>query len=454
MEFEIVVEAVKHAITNNDWKSASEAINTLPYPDIAGVLDHLPSDSALKLFKRCQYDKQSIIFGYMSPSTQSEMVKQMGRSELTTLFETMDHDERADVYNRLSEEERQNILPGLAHAEREDIRTLASYEEGTVGSIMTSAYVSLPENLTVSEALERIRQEAPDAETIYQIYIVDKQRHLKGAVSLRDLMLADGHTVISDFMVTEVLLAHADDDRSNAAELIARYDLLALPIVDDKERMVGIVTHDDAYDVSREKSTQDQMSLGGVRTNPSEPTISLKGVPITQLYRMRVFWLVILVFGNIFSGAGIAYFEGLIEQVVALVFFLPLLIASGGNAGAQSATLMVRSLATGDVKMRDWFTMLWKETSVSLLLGLSMAAAVYFIGYYRGGAEIALVVAVSMVLITIVGSVIGMSLPFVLTHFKQDPASASAPLVTTICDAAGILIYFNIANLILNIPAT
>lgn len=181
--------------------------------------------------------------------------------------------------------------------------------------------------------------------------------------------------------------------------------------------------------------------------------VSLKDASVWLLYRMRVFWLVVLVFGNIFSGAGIAHFEELIESMVTLVFFLPLLVDSGGNAGSQSATLMVRALATGDVRGRDWFSMLGKEISVALLLGLSMALAVSVIGVYRGGIDIALVVSLTMVIIVIVGSVIGMSLPFLFTKFKLDPASASAPLITSICDATGVLIYFNIASMILEMPA-
>ena len=453
MELDTIIHATQSAVARNDWKTASGIVNALPYPDIASVLGHLSAEAALQLLRRCQYDKQSIIFGYMAPRIQSEIAQLMSRSELTALFEKMEHDERADLYNRLSEEERQSILPGLAHAEREDIRTLASYKEGTIGSIMTSAYVSLHDDLTVAQALERIRLEAPDAETIYQIYIVDKQRHIKGTVSLRELMLANPNAVLRDIMVTDVLHARADEDQNEAANQIARYDLLALPIVDDKQRIVGIVTHDDALDVSREESTEDQMRLGAVSTVGSGLNISLKDASIAVLYRMRVFWLVILVFGNIFSGAGIAHFEELIESMVALVFFLPLLVDSGGNAGSQSATLMVRALATGDVRARDWFSMLGKEITVALLLGLSMAAAVSIIGFYRGGPDIALVVALTMIVIVIVGSVIGMSLPFLLTRFKLDPASASAPLITSICDGVGVLIYFNIANILLEMPA-
>lgn len=454
MELDTIIQATQSAVARNDWKNASNIINGLPYPDIATVLGHVSTEEALQLLRRCQQDKQSIIFGYLEPSIQSSIAQLMNRSELTALFEKMDHDERADLYNRLSEEERQSILPGLAHAEREDIRNLASYEEGTIGAIMTSAYVSLHADLTVTEALERIRLEAPDAETIYQIYIIDKQRHLEGTASLRDLLLANQQATLRDIMVKEVIHARADEDQNEAATQIAHYDLLALPVVDDQQRMVGIVTHDDALDVAQEESAEDQMRLGAVTGQiGGKLNVSLKDASIWLLYRMRVFWLVVLVFGNIFSGAGIAHFEELIESMVTLVFFLPLLVDSGGNAGSQSATLMVRALATGDVRGRDWFSMLGKEISVALLLGLSMALAVSVIGVYRGGIDIALVVSLTMVIIVIVGSVIGMSLPFLFTKFKLDPASASAPLITSICDATGVLIYFNIASMILEMPA-
>lgn len=450
MELDLAVQEVQVAVANNDWQKGMELLRPLPAPDLANVLCELDIDAALNFLRRYPAKEQSSIFGYLRPAIQSALAELMSRSELTQLFELMDHDERADLYNRLSEEERLSILPGLAHAEREDIRTLASYEEGTSGAIMTSAYVSLPEYLTATEALQRIRQIAPDAETIYQIYIVDDARHLIGTISLRDILLAPPYTKLSAIMVTEVIHCQVNDPQSVAAHSIAHYDLISLPVVDEENRLVGIITHDDALDVTQEESTDDQMRLGAV---DGSPAMSLKEASIGMLYRMRVFWLVILVFGNVFSGAGIAYFEGLIESMVALVFFLPLLVDSGGNAGSQSATLMVRALATGEVKMRDWFLLLSKEFTVAFLLGLSMAAAVSLIGLFRGGLVLAVIVATTMVVIVLVGSLIGMSLPFILTRFKLDPASASAPLITSICDAAGVLIYFNVANLLLDFPA-
>lgn len=310
------------------------------------------------------------------------------------------------------------------------------YDSDSVGSIMKSSYLVLGAVQTVAEALATIRSEADNLETIYQAYVLESNRLLVGAVSLRDLILADPQTRIEQIMVKELIFSQADAPRTDAAHKIAFYNLLAVPVVNETGQMVGIVTHDDALDVTEEENTEDQLKLGAV----GDIGLSLKDATIGALYRTRVGWLVILVFGNIFSGAGIAHFENLIESMVALVFFLPLLVDSGGNAGSQSATLMVRALATGKVVAKDWLQMLGKEFSVSLLLGISMAVAVSFVGFFRAGPEIAVIVSVTMIVIVVVGSVIGMLLPFILTRFNLDPASASAPLVTSICDGVGVLI--------------
>jgi len=246
-------------------------------------------------------------------------------------------------------------------------------------------------------------------------------------------------------MIKDVIKIPVDKAQEEVARIVARYDLLALPVVDADGRMVGIVTHDDAMDVAESEATEDihkGMSIGQLEDGVSR-------VPLWSLYRKRVFWLVLLVFANLFSGAGIAYFEETIAAQVALVFFLPLLIGSGGNAGAQAATLMVRGMATGDVGVKDWSKMLGRELLVAGSLGLTMAIAVAPIGIFRGGEAVAIIVALSMVTIVLFGSLIGMCLPFVLERFKVDPATASAPLVTTLIDATGVLIYFSIATAIL-----
>jgi magnesium transporter len=263
-----------------------------------------------------------------------------------------------------------------------------------------------------------------------------------GSVRLEELILAKGGERIADLMERNTHELRVDDDQEEAARRLARYDVLALPVVDADGRLVGILTHDDALDVLQDEATEDFHRVGSV----GHIAGGLRAASFRTLYRKRAPWLILLVFANIFSGAGIAYFEDTIAAYVALVFFLPLLVDSAGNAGSQSATLMVRALATGDVVLRDWGGMLGRELGVALLLGITMAVAVSFIGVFRGGPEIAVVVALTMVIVVSVGSVIGMSLPFVLSRLNLDPAAASAPLVTSIADAAGVVIYFGIAT--------
>jgi magnesium transporter len=386
------------------------------------------------------------VFSYFEPEQQVRMALEFPRATLAELVSEMPADERTDLFKRFDQNQRDMLLPALAAAEREDICKLSAYVEGTAGALMTSDYASLKKDMTVAQAMAYLRDEAPAAETIYQVYVIDEQRHLLGALSLRDLILADPHRTIQDLMSSDVVSADVTDDQEDIAKKVARYDLLALPITDEHGVLMGIVTYDDAMDVVSEEATDDIHKSAGVSTIIG----SIKGASIGLLYRKRIFWLVLLVFGNLFSGAGIAHFQDIIAANIVLVFFLPLLVDSGGNAGSQSATLMVRALATGEVVMRDWLYLIGREALVALALGGTMAAAVSLLGYIRGDSTIALVLALSMVSIVMIGCMIGMSLPFVLSKFNFDPASASAPLITSVCDATGVVIYLFIASQLLS----
>lgn len=410
--------------------------------DVAQVLAALPPDEAMAALGLLDLNARAALFGYLPPANQVELSRLLSRRDLAAIVSAMSHDERADLFKKLDEKERKTLLPALAQAEREDLRKLASYPEGTAGSVMTSDYAVLTPDLKVGKALSELRIQAPDSETIYIAYIVDDERRLVGVISLRDLLLARPGERVGDLMTTAVVQVAADAPREEAARLISHYDLLALPVVNGGGKLVGIVTQDDAMDVQAEEATEDFHRSGTVQ----KLTESVRTASIFLLYRVRIVWLVLLVFGNIFSGLGIAYFEDTIAAYVVLVFFLPLLIGSGGNAGSQSSTLMVRALATGDVRFTDWGVMIGREVIVAALLGLTMALAVSLLGFIRGGIEVAFVVAASMVLIVLVGSLIGMSLPFLLARFKLDPATASAPLVTSLTDVLGVLIYFAVAT--------
>lgn len=431
------------AIQSNNFDNALAAIKSLHSADLADVLEQLEPSLAWRLLERLP--ERAEVFTFFEPEQQVRIAREFPRTTLAKLVSEMPADERTDLFKRFDQNQRDMLLPALAHAEREDIRKLSEYVEGTAGALMTSDYATLKKDMTVAQAMAYLRDEAPDAETIYQAYIVSDKRKLLGAVSLRDLILADLNKSIQDLMTSDVVHALVTDDQEDIAKQIARYDLLALPITDERGVLVGIVTYDDAMDVVSEEATDDIHKSAGVSTIVG----NLKDASIALLYRKRIFWLLLLVFGNLFSGAGIAHYEDIIAANIVLVFFLPLLVDSGGNAGSQSATLMVRALATGEVVMRDWLHLIGREAIVALALGCTMAVAVSLLGYIRGDSTIALVLALSMVSIVMIGCMIGMSLPFVLSKFNLDPASASAPLITSVCDATGVVIYLFIASQLL-----
>ena len=439
--------AISSFLRTGDKKSIAVALRHEHPADIVGMIGEMPVQDMAQVLLCLETNKQATLFGYFDHETQVELAAALERTDMARIFGAMAHDERADLFAELTEEQRNALLPGLAQAEREDMRKLAAYPEGTVGSVMTSDYATLPPAMTTVQAIAHLRRVAPDAETIYHSYVVDDERRLVGSVSLRDLLVARDTATVEEIMRRDPPFIRAEDKREDAVEVIRKYDLLAVPVINGGDRLAGIVTYDDAMDVAQEEETErftKISAVSGVGANMLDASLGL-------LYRRRIPWLLILVFGNVFSGIGIAIYEDTISAHLALVFFLPLLIASGGNAGSQSATLMVRALATGDVKMTDWGRMLARELAVAIALAATMAIAVSSIGFVRGGPEIALVVSVSMVLIVTIGSLIGMLLPFLLSRFNMDPATASAPLVTSIADAVGVLVYFAIATMLLGL---
>ncbi|BBI54905.1 hypothetical protein HORIV_73260 [Vreelandella olivaria] len=290
--------------------------------DIGEILEEMIEDdeelpAALSLLDILSAERAANVLGYLPGESQLEVVGKLDDSQVLKLLEEMGSDERADLFNLLSEDRREALLRRMAHREREDLKRLASYEEGTAGAIMTSDYVSIASGMTVSQAMMRVRQTAPDAETVYQLYILDSDGQLIGTMSLRQLMVARPGAIVDDIMIKDVISTRVDDAQEDVARIVAKYDLLALPVIDVDDRMVGIVTHDDAMDVAESEATEDfhkGMSIGQLEDGVSR-------VRLWSLYRKRVTWLVLLVFANLFSGAGIAYFEETIAAQVALVFF-------------------------------------------------------------------------------------------------------------------------------------
>ncbi len=418
---------------------------------IAEFISALSSEEAWTVLRHADPPLGSEIFSHLDEDLQVEIVGSLRREEVARLLADMPPDDRADLFKQLPEKLRESVMPALAQAEREDIRRLSAYKEGTAGAIMSSDYATLSPQLTASQAIDRLREVAPDKETIYYVYVVDERRKLLGVVSLKDLIVARRDARVGDIMHPEVIFARVEDDQEVVVQKMQKYDLIALPVLNGDDSIVGIVTFDDIQDVIVEEATEDFHGMGAIshKAPPGLGNIDMRDAGILLLVRKRAPWLVVLVFMNIFSGAGIAHFEDTIAAVVSLVFFLPLLIDSGGNAGSQAATLMVRALATGRAKLSDWFFLLGKEVIVAGVLGLFMGLAVSLIGFFRAGPEVALVVSITMVCTVLFGSLVGMSLPFLLSKLRMDPATASAPLITSIADIGGVFIYFSIATYIL-----
>ena len=383
---------------------------------------------------------------YLNLQQQLAIAEHLALPDLVRVVDGMHSDDFIDLFKLLKPQLQQQLIGQISLTSQTELQQLVGYVEGSAGALMSSNYVTLPEHFTIDEAIQMIRTLSTQQDTLYAMYVVDTNNKLIGVISLREIVQAAPDQRIEHVMSREVITGHVFDDQEEIAKSLAYYDFIALPIVDDDEHLLGIVTYDDAMDILRDEATEDIYKSGAVK--PIEQQ-SIKTAPIFSLYSSRAFWLAFLVFGSLLSSFGIAHYEDIIAQHIVLVFFLPLLVGSGGNAGSQSATLMVRAMATGDVEFKDWFSLLGRESLVALCLGATMALAVSILGYVRGDIMVAIVLAISMIGIVMLGCLIGMSLPFILKKLNLDPASASAPLVTSICDATGVVVYLFVASQLL-----
>ncbi|WP_111859453.1 magnesium transporter [Acinetobacter sp. CFCC 10889] len=439
-----LISSLEKAIQNHQIEEIKRLMTQVNHADLADLLANLTIDEQLKLIEYLPH--AAYVFEFLNLTEQLEIAVRLPKDQLVQLIADMHSDDRTDLFKVLPLKLQHDVYAQLNTEKQQQIKQLAQYAEESAGAIMSSDFVMLSPDLTMNEAIAQLRLQAADRETLYLIYITDHNLKLLGVVSLREIILADPEQKIGNMMTTDLVVGYVDEDQESIVQKLSHYDFIALPIIDAEQHLLGIVTYDDAMDIAQEEMTEDFLKSSAVS---SSPNFSLKTAPILFLYKKRVFWLVILVFGSLLSGIGIAHFEDIIAANIVLVFFLPLLVGSGGNAGSQSATLMVRALAMGDVQLKDWLQLIGRETLVALCLGGTMAFAVSILGYFRGDAMVALVLALSMMGIVLLGCLIGMSLPFILNRLKLDPASASAPLVTSICDATGVIVYLFIASVLL-----
>lgn len=433
----------RELIKKKEWKLLKNSLNEFDPILLAESIEETPEKDKIILFRLLNRTQAKEVFQLLSHSEQEQIIEGLAQNthKLSDLLNDLEPDDRTAFFEELPGEVTQQLMQCLSPEERQISIQLLGYPEDSIGRLMTPEYVAIRPQDTVEEAFEHIRKYGRDSETLNVIYIVNFEWKLVDDIRIKELILASPHQRIEELMDNRFVALNAMDDQETAIKIFSDYDRVALPVVNAEGVLIGIVSVDDIMDVVEEESTEDFHKFGAFKDAIADPLTAR----VLLLYKNRIVWLVLLVFMNVFSGAALSSFEHVIQSVVSLVFFLPLLIDSGGNAGSQSATLMIRSLAIGDVELGDWYKLIGKEIVVSLLLGVTMAVGVAAVASFRAP-EIVWVVSITMVANVLIGSLIGLLLPFIFTKLKIDPATASAPLITSIADICGVVIYFSVAS--------
>jgi magnesium transporter len=449
----LLLPELREMLIENDTPAMQEFCDVFHPGIVAENLEALSPADSWRILSQAAPRRRGEIFEFFSRPRQMELVTTLERPHVSSLIQEMASDDRADLLRHMDHAQVELLLPLFAQAERDDIKKLLSYPEHSAGSIMTTEYASLRADMPVKDALAQLRTQAPNRETIYYVYVIDEGRHLCGFVSLRTLFLARPETLVSELMDEDVISVRVDDDQEEVANKIARYDFIAMPVVDDQGRLVGIVTHDDVLDVVRQEATEDVHRMGGM-----EPlTEQYLEANFVTLWRKRATWLSLLFVAELFTFTALAHFEDEIGKIVALSLFVPLCISTGGNSGSQAATLITRAMALGEVKLVDWLRVIRHELAMGVALGITLGA----IGFVRAALTsqsilgeanrwlLATVISQTVAAICLWGTLVGSALPLIFKRLGVDPGVASSPFVATFVDVTGIVIYFSIARIYL-----
>ncbi len=444
--YQLLLPDLRLMLSENDEQGMKEFCEAL-FPAVsAEILIEVSPEEAWRVLSKCSLARLVEIFEYFTLPFQIELVDLMDRECLSRLIEEMAPDDRVDLLERLDPNHVESILPLVAQAERTDIRKLLSYPEDSAGSIMTTEYASLPKDITVKEAFERLRLQAPDRETIYYIYIIDEHRHLIGFLTMRKLILARPDQKLSEIMARDIISVRVDEDQEKVARDIDKYGFLAIPVVDNTNRLVGIVTHDDATDILEDEAEEDQQRLAAVE--PLED--SYLSTPLLTLSKKRGVWLFFLLGASVLTAWVLQYFEAG-DTNNWVIMFLPLVLASGGNAGSQSAALVISALAREHFSLKGGSALkiIYRELFLSTLLGGTVGLVSFGAAWLLTDAiEPAIVVSSTVLLVVVMASVAGAALPIIVHSFHVDPAYMSTPLIAALVDVAGVIIYFNVAFLV------
>lgn len=442
-----MVDVVLQYLADHKYAKVKETVREMHYADVAEVFESLEDPESAQLFFRLlPKDIAAEVFSYMEAEDQERVISSVSDRELRFILDELYLDDYVDLVEEMPANVVKRVLKNSSPESRKLINQYLQYPEDSAGSLMTNEYVYLKRGTTVNQALSVIRTTGVDKETINKCYVLDPQHHLEGVVTLRDIILADPDTVMADIMRTSVISVNTNDDQEEVAKMFYKYDMLAMPVVDNENRLVGIITIDDVVDVVQEEVTEDFEKMAGIL--PSEDTY-LK-TPVFTLFKSRILWLMVLMVSAMVSGALITHFESAISALPLLVSFIPMLMGTGGNSGSQSSTTIIRSMALDEVELSDFFRVWWKEVRVALLCGVALGAVNYArIAFQYHDGSIAVTVSLTLVVTVVVAKSLGCILPMLAKKLKLDPALMASPMLTTITDACSILVFFLFVTLFL-----
>ena len=455
--FEIVEKALLQMLEDKKYTTLRDILSTMNPSDIAQVFDDLEDRQIPVFFRLLPKETAAETFVEMEPDAQEVLIRGFSDNELREVLSELYADDAADIVEEMPANVVKRILQNADPEMRNTINQLLRYAEYSAGSIMTTEYVTLRPTMTVEEAILRIRRQGVDKETIYTCYVTDKNKTLIGLVTVKDLLLADDdETKIEDLMITNLISVKTHDDQEEVARMFSKYNFLALPVVDKENRMVGIVTFDDAMDVMEEEATEDMELMGGM--TPSEKPY-LKSSPF-ELFKNRIPWLMLLMVSATFTGLIITAFEDALASVVALTAFIPMLMGTGGNSGSQSSVTVIRALSLDEMNLGDIWQVIWKEIRTSVLCAIALAvvcfAKIWLVDHLLFGNEditlmVNLVVCFALAVTVIIAKIVGGVLPIAAKACHADPAVMASPFITTIVDAVSLLVYFLFAKSLLGI---
>jgi magnesium transporter len=443
----ILVESIKRLLRRGATTHLSNIINKTHAADLSAVFRSLSLSQQRNLFGMiADIEQKGILFSELDKDTFLDLIDGMRLEDIVEVFEQMPNDDVADLLGRLPEEKADAILEKMKRTESEEVEDLLRYEDDTAGGIMVPDFIALAENTTAGQAIESLQKEHSEVEMPFYLYVVDEYGKLVGVSSLRQLVLVPPETPLKAFMATDVFSVQTDMDQEEVAKIVARYDILAVPVVDNTNRLVGIVTVDDVIDIIRREATEDILKMAGAGEEFVETKSVLKST------RIRLPWLFASCLGGIIAFFVIGKFEGSLQKIAALAAFIPVIMGMGGNIGTQSSTIVVRGLATGRIDVRDFWSVVLKELSIGIILGIVYGLLIGSVAQVRYSMEaLALAVCIAVISSMSIAALVGSLVPMGFARINIDPAVATGPFVTTAIDIISVTFYFTIATTLLGL---